>query len=117
MVGRKSRVRGTDSADELAPHSEVPGSALEVNGGVVHRNNALLPGEVSLCGTGGFQSTRKVRALVAAMRQVVQSEKSAEGIVVVDPRAMSRPIGLKDMEDSNTMKAQTKEEEATGGCL
>ena len=36
-----------DGAGELAQHSEASGSAPEVNHGVVHRNNALLPGEAS----------------------------------------------------------------------
>jgi len=86
-----------DGAGELAPHSEAYGSASEVNDGVVYRNSAFLPGEVSLCGTGGFQSTRQSRALVAAMASAEQGEKSAEaGVVVTEPvsnrRRETRPV-------------------------
>jgi len=86
-----------DGAGELAQHSEAHGSASEVSGGVVYRNSVFLPGEVSFCGTGGFQATRQARALAAAMRQAVQGEKSAEaGVVVTEPvsnrRRETRPV-------------------------
>jgi hypothetical protein len=110
-----------DGMGELAQHSEASGSVLEVNHGVVHRNNAFLPGEASPRRFGGFKTTRQTGAAAAAMRRSRRREESAEGIVAVDPRAVSnrrrvtRPV--KDTEDSNTVKAQTKEGEATGGEL
>jgi len=89
-----------DSADELAPHSEVPGSALEVNGGVVYRNNAFLPGEVSLGGTGGFQSTRKAGASGAAMPRTEPSEESAESGVVVSESVSNRRRETRPVKDA-----------------
>src|SRR5690625_7608995 len=51
-----------DGTDELAQHSEVPISLPEVNRGVVHRNNALLPGEASMgCNAGFNLPTRHCR--------------------------------------------------------
>jgi len=49
-----------DGMDELAPHSEVSDSVLEVNLGVVYRNNAFLPGEVSYAGRPGFNLPERV---------------------------------------------------------
>jgi len=89
-----------DGAGELAQHSEAHGSAPEVNGGAVYRNNAFLPGEVSFCGTGGFKATRQARALVAAMRQAERSEKSAEGIVVVTEPVSSRRRETRPVKDA-----------------
>jgi len=43
-----------DGTDKLAQHSEAPSSLPEVNRGVVHRNNALLPGEASMGCNAGF---------------------------------------------------------------
>lgn len=89
-----------DGAGELAQHSEALGSAPEVNDGVVCRNNAFLPGEVSCCGTGGFQTTREARAPAAAMRQAVQSGKSAEGVVVVTEPVSNRRRETRPVKDA-----------------
>lgn len=75
---------------ELAQHSEALGSVPEVNHGVVHRNNVFLPGEGSSRRSGGFKSTREVRAPVAAMRLAVWDEESAESVVVVSESVSSR---------------------------
>jgi hypothetical protein len=79
-----------DGMGELAPHSEALGSVPEVNHGVVCRNSVRLPGEASTDGKGRFQSTAKTSAPVAAMPRASSAEESAESIVVVEPRAMSR---------------------------
>src|SRR5690625_7190831 len=51
-----------DGTDELAQHSKVPSSLPEVNRGVVHRNNALLPGEASRgCSAGCNLPSRHCR--------------------------------------------------------
>ena len=86
-----------DGMGELAPHSEALGSVLEVNRGVVHRNNAFLPGEASPRRFGGFQSTRNTEAPAAAMRWAGQDEESAESGVVVSEsvsnrRRVTRPV-------------------------
>jgi len=82
-----------DVMSELAPHSEALGSVTEVKHGVVHRNNTPLLGEVSIGGIRRLKCAAKTRAPVVAMRQAVPTEESAESIVVVEPRAMSRPLG------------------------
>ena len=108
-----------DDRVKLAPHSEDWSSMSEVNHEVVHRNNVLLPGEVSICGLNGFKSTRKGRASVAAMPQTVQTEKSAEGIVVVS-ESVSSCVPLVRSEGRGKpirSKARTEEEETTGGDL
>ena len=87
-------------AGELAPHSEALSSVSEVNGGVVYRNSAFLPGEISPCGTSGFQSTHKAGAPAAAMSLAVQSEKSAEGIVVVTEPVSSRRRETRPVKDA-----------------
>ena len=71
-----------DGMVKLAPHSEDRSSVLEVNHEAVHWNNVSLPGEASICGQSGFQSTRKAQASAPAMVQTSQFEESAEGIVV-----------------------------------
>jgi hypothetical protein len=86
-----------DGTGELAQHSEARGSVPEVNHGVVHRNNALLPGEASPRRCGGFRSTREAGAPAAAMRRAGRSEESAEGIVaamqsVSSRRRVTRPV-------------------------
>ncbi len=78
-----------DNMVKLAPHSEGLSSMSEVNHEVVHRNNVFLPGEVSVRGLNGFQSTHTVQASVAAMLQASQTEKSAKGIVVVSESVSS----------------------------
>ena len=108
-----------DGMVKLAPHSEDLSSMSEVNHEVVHRNNVLLPGEISVCGLNGFQSTCKIRASVTAMPQTSQTEKSAEGIVVVS-ESVSSPVPVVWSEEcgqSIRSKARTEEEETTGGAL
>lgn len=78
---------------ELAPHSEAQGSVTEVKHGVVHRNNMPLLGEASMGGISRLKCAMKTVAPVAVMSQTVPIEESAESIVVVEPRAMSRPTG------------------------
>lgn len=104
---------------KLAPHSEGQSSVSEVNHGVVHRNNVLLPGEVSVRGLNGFKATRKVQASVAAMLQISQTEKSAEGIVVVSEPVSSCVSWIRGEEYGKAIqtKARTEEEETTGGAL
>ena len=86
-----------DGMGELAPHSEALGSVPEVNHGVVHRNNAFLPGEASPRRFGGFKSTRTTGAPAAAMRWAGRDEESAESGVVVSEsvsnrRRVTRPV-------------------------
>ncbi len=75
---------------ELAPHSEALGSVPEVNYGVVHRNNAFLPGEASPRRFGGFKSTRTTEAPITAMWWARRDEESAESGVVVSESVSSR---------------------------
>ena len=104
---------------KLAQHSEGRSSVSEVNHGVVHRNNVLLPGEVSVGRLDGFKSATKVRASAAAMSQAVQTEKSAEGIVGVT-ESVSSCVSMVQGEECGKpvrSKAQSEEEETTGGDL
>lgn len=82
-----------DDMSEQAPHGEALSSVSEVKHGVVHRNNTLLLGEASMGGISRLKCAIKTVAPAAAMRQAVPIEESAESIVVVEPRAMSRPTG------------------------
>jgi hypothetical protein len=82
-----------DVVSELAPHSEALSSATEVKHEVVYRNNTFLLGEASMSGISRLKRAMKTVAPVPAMAQVVLIEESAESIVVVELRAMSRPIG------------------------
>jgi hypothetical protein len=82
-----------DGMGELAPHSEASGSLPEVKHEVVHRNNTFLLGEAFLCRMGRFKRTVKAVAACAVMRTPWHREESAESIVIVEPRAMSRPSG------------------------
>jgi hypothetical protein len=108
-----------DGMVKLAQHSEGQSSVAEVNHGVVHRNNVLLPGEVSVRGLNGFKATRKVQASVAAMLQTSQTERSAEGIVVVSEPVSSCVSWIRGEEYGKAIqtKARTEEEETTGGAL
>ena len=91
----------------------------EVNREVVHWNNVLLPGEVSVCGLNGFKATRKVRASVVAMAQTPPTEKSAEAIVVVsEPVISCVPLaGSEECGKLLRLKGRTEEEATTGGAL
>ena len=108
-----------DGMVKLAQHSKGLSSMSEVNHEVVHRNNVLLPGEVSDCGLNRFKSTCEARASVAAMVQTSQTEKSAEAIVVaMEP--VSNCVSAMHNEECGKLsrsKGRTKEEEATGGEL
>ena len=108
-----------DGMVKLAPHSEGLSSVLEVNHGVVHRNNVLLPGEISVRSLDGFKSTRKVQASAAVMLQTLQTEKSAEGIVAVSESVSSCVPLVRSEERGKPIrsKARTEEEETTGGAL
>jgi len=78
-----------DGMGKLAPHSKAYGSVPEVNHGVVCRNSVFLPGEISSPCVVRFQSTVKddaVHVVICAL----SDEESAAGIVVTEPRAMSR---------------------------
>ena len=68
------------------------GSSIEVDAAVVQGSIECLPREASEDGMGRFQSTAKTRAALPVMARSSSTEESAEGIIVVDPRAMSRPI-------------------------
>ena len=68
-------------------------SSLEVNAAVVQGSIERLPREASEDGMGRFQSTAKIRAAVPAMAGPSSTEESAEGIVVIEPRAMSSSMG------------------------
>lgn len=78
-----------DGVDELAQHSEVPGSMPEVKRGVVRRNNTSLPGETS---------SRTVTQ--PSLRGVIPDEgdeESAEVIVMErKPGALPRPWKRRD---------------------
>ena len=78
-----------DGTSELAPHSEALGSVPEVNHGVVYRNSVFLPGEASPPCDVWFQSTDQDIAVRLAMC-ASSTEESAAGIVIMEPRAMSR---------------------------
>ena len=65
------------------------GSATEVNAAVVQGSTVFLPGEASLPCVAWFKSTTKGIAVRSVMFALC-NEESAEGIVVVDPRAMIR---------------------------
>ena len=108
-----------DDMVKLAQHSEGRSSVSEVNHGVVYRNSMLLPGEVSVCRLDGFKSTANVRASAAAMSQTAQTEKSAEGIVGVTESVSSCVSMVRGEECGKPVrsKAQTEEEETTGGDL
>jgi hypothetical protein len=95
------------------------GSSTEVNAIVVQGSTVFLPGEVLVGGIGRFKSTVLINALVAGMSQVVLTEKSAEGVVVVAESVSSLcPLGSgEECGKSVRSKARTKEEEATGGDL
>ena len=108
-----------DGMGELAQHSEALGSVPEVNHGVVHWNNAFLPGEASPRRSGGFKSTHKAGAPTAAMGWARQAEESAESVVVVsEPVSSWRLLGVGEGRGKPMRsKARTKGEEATGGGL
>ena len=63
---RKEMPYKADRVDELAPHSEVPGSVREVNGGVVQLEFAFLSGEA--CATGARDSGSAVGGNVGGDR-------------------------------------------------
>ena len=89
MSPRTGTVYKADNVDELAQHSEVYCSTLEVKTGVVYRNNMLLPGEALLIGNP--QSFKQLK-WGNARRQVTVfgvSKESAESIVVQELRAWS----------------------------
>jgi hypothetical protein len=67
-------------------------SSAEVNAIVVQGSTVFLPGEASMEGVTWLQSAIKCFAPRAVM-PVVSIEESAESIVVVEPRAMSRLTG------------------------
>ncbi len=75
-----------DRADELAQHSEVPSSTLEVKREVVRGNNTFLPGEISL---RVVRKNRSDRGMIPSE----SSEKSAEAIIVFSkPGALKGPL-------------------------
>jgi hypothetical protein len=107
-----------DDMVELAQHSEGLSSMSEVNHGVVHWNNVLLPGEASRRCIVWFKSTNIGDAALSAMR-VFSGEESAEGIVVTSEPVSSYVSLMRNEECGKPMrsKARTKEEETTGGDL
>jgi len=86
IEGRHGLVSGRRTAKPL-------GSVMEVNVAVVQGSIERLPREASMDGKGRFQSTARTSAPVAVMSQASSTEESAAGIVVVEPRAMSRSTG------------------------
>ncbi|MEM0966896.1 MAG: hypothetical protein AAGJ81_12160 [Verrucomicrobiota bacterium] len=86
----KNRIEGRRTAVSWHNTAKPNGSRAEVNAAVVQGSIVPLPGEVSFCGTGGFQPAHKAGAPVAAMPLAVQKEKSAEGIVVFTEPVSSR---------------------------
>ena len=107
-----------DGRVKLAQHSEGLSSMSEVNHGVVHWNNVLLPGEASRRCIVWFKSTNIDDAALSAM-PVFSGEESAESIVdVSEPVSSCRPLGIsEECGQSMRSKARTKEEEATEGAL
>lgn len=106
-----------DGAGELAQHSEALSSALEVNGGVVYRNNAFLPGETSRPCGAGFNLPTKHRGrggnVVIEPRGVSRDHSSCCNQARSSRRRETRPV--KDLEALTAVKDRTEEVEATGG--
>lgn len=100
-------------------HTAKPfGSSAEVNAIVVQGSIVFLPGEASIESERWLQSAAYCFAPRAVMHEV-SIEESAEGIVVVsEPVSSLRLLGVgEECGKSMRSKAQTKEEEATGGDL
>ena len=93
-------------------------SHTEVNVAVVQGSTVFLPGEALGGSAGRFKSTAKTIASATAMSQVLPSEESAEGIVILsEPVSSPRPMGVRRRVRHEKSKARTKEEKATGGDL
>lgn len=88
----KNRIKGRRSLVSWHYTAKPIGSAAEVNAAVVQGSIEGLPREVSEDGVGRLQCAAKTAAPVAVMSEASFFEKSAEGIVVVQPRAMSRSM-------------------------
>jgi len=111
IKGRRIEMSWLHTAKSFSSHTEV-------NVAVVQGSTVFLPGEASGGSAGRFKSTTKTIASVTAMLQVLPSEESAEGIVVLsEPVSSLRPMGVRRRVRHEKSKARTKEEEATGGVL
>ena len=86
-----------DDMVKLAQHSKGLSSMSEVNHGVVHWNNVLLPGEASPRCIVWFKSTNMGDATLSAM-PVYSGEESAEGIVVTSEPVSSSVLLIRNEE-------------------
>ncbi len=85
----KNRIEGRRGLVSWHHTAKPFGSSAEVNAAVVQGSIESLPREVSKDGVGRLKGAAKTAAPVVVMPQASSSEKSAEGIVVVEPESVS----------------------------